>query len=197
MYISQGGELSKPDKSRSAWRVFFSSTWFFISTVILVLLLVNFVFRTYQVSGQSMNNTLHDGQKLIIWKGERTLARIDGHEYIPERGDIIVFNQQNLSACGRTDESQLIKRVIGLPGERIVMKKGVYTVYNSNNLDGFNPDQNSSDSHKILTSSGELNVTLTDHQLFVSGDNRPNSCDSRSFGPIDVDQVVGKLLFQF
>jgi len=190
------GSLGDGGKQHGGLRDFLSFLGILAVAGILAFLLISFVFRSYAVDGPSMETTLQNEDKLIIWKMPRTLARITGNQYVPGRGDIIIFDQTNLSACGQGDERQLIKRVIGLPGEHIVVKDGSITVFNKEDPGGFSPDQTlpyNKDGHIPLTT-GNIDVTLGNDQLFVSGDNRPNSCDSRAFGPIQTDQVIGKLV---
>lgn len=145
-----------------------------------------------------MQNTLHNNDKLVIWKVPRTWASITRHDYIPGRGDIIVFNESGLSQYGQDDDKQLIKRVIGLPGDRVVVKGGKITIYNKTRPSGFNPDKTLpyGENGAIPYTSGDINVTLGPHQLFVCGDNRPDSLDSRIFGPINANQIVGKLVLR-
>jgi signal peptidase I len=80
-----------------------------------------------------------------------------------------------------------------LPGERVVVKDGKFTIYNSDHPEGFNPDTTTGYKIAAPTTPGEVDVTLKSGQIFVSGDNRPNSEDSRYFGPVDVNNIVGKL----
>jgi signal peptidase I len=129
----------------------------------------------------------------------RTWARITGHDYIPKRGDIVIFSESGLSQFGQEDTKQLIKRVIGLPGDRIVVSGGVYTIYNKQHPNGFDPDKTLSYFNygkDMPVTSGDIDVTLGADQLFVSGDNRPDSLDSRAFGPIDANQIIGKLVLR-
>lgn len=184
------------DKQPSAWGELFSTVGILVTALVVAFLIIGFVFRSYQVDGPSMENTLQNADKLIIWKVPRTWSRLTHHAYIPNRGDIIVFTQSGLSEFGQTDSKQLIKRVIGLPGERVVVKDGSYTVYNTEHPNGFNPDRTLSYGKNIPTTSGSVDVTLHKDQIFVSGDNRPDSLDSRSFGPINADKVVGKLVLR-
>ena len=160
--------------------------------------MIAFVFRSYQVDGPSMENTLQNSDKLIIWKVPRTWSDITGHAYIPNRGDIVVFTESGLSQFGQTNTKQLIKRVIGLPGDRVVVSNGVYTIYNKAHPNGFDPDKTLAyfKNVTIPVTSGNVNVTLGPNQLFVSGDNRPDSLDSRAFGPITTNQIVGKLVLR-
>lgn len=184
---------TEPD---SNLRELLSTIGILITALIVALLMISFVFRSYQVDGPSMQSTLQNNDKLIIWKVERTWASITHHAYIPGRGDVIVFNESGLSQFGQTDSKQLIKRVIGLPGERVVVKDGAYTIYNAQHPEGFNPDKTLPYGKNIYVTSGALDITLGKNQLFVSGDNRPDSLDSRAFGPINADQIVGKLVLR-
>lgn len=163
----------------------------------IAILLTVFVFQSYQVDGPSMQNTLHNNDRLIVWKLPRTWARITGHQYVPKRGDIVILTESGLSNYGDpSDTKQLVKRVIGLPGDHLVIKNNVITVYNAAHPHGFQPDatlpygQNGA----IPPTTNELDVTLGKTQLFVCGDNRGDSLDSRIFGPIETKQVIGKLI---
>lgn len=180
----------------SGWKDLLSTIGILITALVVALLMITFVFRSYQVDGPSMESTLQNADKLIIWKVPRTWAYITHHAYIPGRGDIIVFNESGLSQFGQTDSKQLIKRVIGLPGERLVLDKGVYTIYNQQHPQGFNPDKTLPYGKVINLTSGNIDITLGKDQLFVSGDNRPDSLDSRAFGPINASQIVGKLVLR-
>ena len=183
-------------KRHSGWRELLSTIGILLTALAVALLIIGFVFRSYQVDGPSMQNTLQNADKLIIWKVPRTWAHITGHDYIPNRGDIIVFSESGLSEFGQQDSKQLIKRVIGLPGDRLVLNNGVYTIYNKAHPGGFDPDKTLSYGKNIPTTSGSIDITLKKDQLFVSGDNRPDSLDSRAFGPINTDQIVGKLVLR-
>ncbi len=166
---------------------------------IIAVILIAFVFQSYQVDGPSMQETLHNGDRLIVWKLPRTIARITGHQYVPNRGDIIILNESGLSAYDNgSDTKQLVKRVIGLPGDHIVVKNNVITIYNSAHPEGFQPDATlpygANGAIPPTPSNTYSDVYLTAHQVFVCGDNRPNSLDSRTLGPIETDQIVGKLV---
>ena len=182
--------------NRSGWRELLSTIGILFMALTVALLMIAFVFRSYQVDGPSMQDTLHNADKLIIWKVPRTWADITHHPYIPQRGDIIVFSESGLSQFGQTNTKQLIKRVIGLPGDRVVVANGVYTIYNQTHPHGFDPDKTLPYGKNIPVTSGNLDVTLGPAQLFVSGDNRPDSLDSRAFGPINASQIVGKLVLR-
>lgn len=194
--ISATVQSPEPTQPHSGWREFFSTISILAVALLMALFIITFVFRSYQVEGPSMQNTLQNSDKLIIWKVPRSWAHVTGHDYIPSRGDIVVFTESGLSQFDREDSKQLIKRVIGLPGERVVITGGKYLVYNQEHPAGFNPDASLPYGKNIPITTGDVNVTLGKHQLFVSGDNRPDSLDSRNFGPINADQIIGKLVLR-
>ncbi len=164
-----------------------------LAAPVIALLLVNFVFQSYQVDGPSMSTTLENQDRLIVVKTKRTWARITHHDYLPHRGDIIIFIKRGLSDETQGGDKQLVKRVIGLPGDRVVVTNGILTIYNKQHPDGFQPDKTYSYGSVIVTTPGEVDVTVPPGQVFVCGDNRPNSLDSRAFGPIPAQDIVGKL----
>ncbi len=180
--------------NKPAWRSVLSTVLLFASAFAIAILLNTFVIQSYQVDGESMQNTLQNDDRLIVNKIPRTISRITGHQYVPKRGDIIIFNEAGLP--GFVGQKQLIKRVIGLPGEHVVVNNGRITVYNAQHPDGFDPD----DAGTYRTSSpvtvGNVDVQLQSDEIFVCGDNRPNSEDSRYFGPIKTNQIVAKLVLR-
>lgn len=180
--------------SKQGWRDTLSIVAVLLSALVLAFGLISFVFQSYQVDGPSMQNTLHNDDHLIVWKIPRTWARITGHTYYPNRGDIIVFNEPGLGVYGAGQDKQLIKRVIGLPGDRVVVNNGVITIYNKAHPKGFDPDKTLPYHNAIGYTSDNVDITVKPGQLFVCGDNRGDSLDSRIFGPIDAKNVVGKLV---
>lgn len=191
----RGSSSKKPDGSRA----FISTLGVIIGAILVAVLMMLFVFRSYQVDGPSMQPTLHNNDRLIIWKVSRTWARITGHAYIPNRGDIIVFSQPNLATADGGGTKELIKRVIALPGERVVVANGKVTVYNKENPNGFDPDTTLPYGKGLdLTTNNEerIDETIGKDQVYVMGDNRNNSMDSRAFGPIDANNIVGKLVLR-
>ncbi|HYH36175.1 MAG TPA: signal peptidase I [Candidatus Saccharimonadales bacterium] len=191
-----GRTPEEPQDTQSGWRELVSTVGILVAALCVALFIIAFVFRSYQVDGPSMESTLQNNDKLIIWKVPRSWARITNHDYIPNRGDIIVFSENGLSQYGQEDNKQLIKRVIGLPGDHVVLKNGKFTIYNKESPAGFDPDATLPYGKNIPPTTGSVDVKLTGNQLFVAGDNRPDSLDSRAFGPIEADQVIGKLLLR-
>jgi len=152
------------------------------------LILSQFVFRPYRVVGESMSNTLHTGDRLIVNKLGKTVSSLFGNDYIPKRGEIIVFQSP-------FNKELLVKRVIGLPGERVVVTQGTMTVYNEEFPNGFNPDEGKPWEKNLPEyTDGEVDTTIGDESLFVSGDNRTpgGSSDSRTdIGTIPIRNVIG------
>jgi signal peptidase I len=161
---------------------------------LIAIFLTVFVFQSYQVDGESMETTLYHNDRLVVWKMPKTWARITGHNYVPNRGDIIVFVEPSLGKFGQDPGKQLIKRVLGLPGERVVVKNGVLTIYNQDHPDGFQPDKVLPYGNVIKDTPMDNEWTVGKGEIFVAGDNRSNSLDSRTFGPVDTDNIVGKLV---
>jgi signal peptidase I len=160
---------------------------------LLALTITAFIFQSYEVDGPSMQSTLQDHDRLIIWKVSRTWARLTHHDYVPKRGDVIVFIKRGLYEDNGDKEKQLIKRVIALPGERVTVKEGKVMVYNTQHPDGFDPDTTLPYGGVIKDTDGNVDVTVPAGEVFVCGDNRSNSLDSRYFGPIPTHDIVGKL----
>lgn len=159
---------------------------------VIAIILTVFVFQSYQVDGPSMERTLQNNDRLIVAKTGKTWSRITHKNYIPKRYSIIVFNYAG-QADYETPNKQLIKRVIGLPGDRLVIKDGITTIYNAQNPDGFYPDKLGPESPVINTTKGNIDITIRPGEVFVMGDNRDNSLDSRIFGPVRSQDIIGSL----
>ena len=101
---------------------------FLVCVIIGTILINSFVFRSFNVEGPSMQNTLHTGDRLIINRLSSTWSQLQNKQYVPERGQVIVF--KNPRFIPGVEEEYLVKRVIGLPGERVVLAGGTFTVYN-------------------------------------------------------------------
>ncbi|HSX41222.1 MAG TPA: signal peptidase I [Candidatus Saccharimonadales bacterium] len=180
-----------PAGRQSALRIF--SGWlfsWFILPIALVLFLHLFVFQAFHVVGSSMVNTLHDQDYLIISKVDHTVANLQGKDYIPARQSIIVFHYP------KQPDLIFVKRVIGLPGERVVVRDGQVRVYNPSHPEGFDPNTGyEPDGTQTLI---DTDVTVPNHTLFVLGDNRTpgGSSDSRDWGFLPADNIIGNAVLR-
>jgi len=174
-----------------------SSTLLLIITApLLAIFITSHIFHSYEVDGQSMETTLQSGDRLIVYKLPKTISNISGSTYMPGRWDIIVFDRPTRIAAP-SKIKQLIKRVIALPGERVRIENGEVTVFNDQYPDGFSPDKGKEYSEGFSNTINNIDVTVGNGQVFVLGDNRSNSTDSRSFGPISTDLIVGNATARF
>lgn len=176
---------------RYALRGLMSIIQLVVGAAVLAFIINHLVFQPYEVFGHSMVPTLHEGDRLIVSKLGRTWATITRGDYMPSRGEVIVFHNPN------SPQVQLVKRVVGLPGERVVVKNGTITVYTPQEPNGFDFDKRFG--LPPAETLGDVDLTIPPHEIFVVGDNRsPNgSLDSRNeLGTVPLDQVVGDLVFR-
>ncbi len=168
---------------------------FFIASVLCGALLINaFVFRSYNIVGASMEDTLYDGERIIVNRIPVTISYIKNETYVPKRGKIIVF--ENPKQDLKKQDKYIIKRVIGLPGDRVVVHNGKMTLYINNSKKGIDPNTMIDDKPRSPIS-GEIDTVVGDKEIFVVGDHRDgnHSWDSRSgpegLGNIPLHDVIG------
>src|SRR3990167_4332535 len=128
-------------QKRDGLKGLFTVALIIASALTIAFCLRSFVFQPYLVDGASMETALQNNNWLIVNKIPRTWSKITGHAYIPGRTEIVIFSENEGFALGSSGEKQLIKRIIVLPGERVVVKDGILTVYNKDQPDGFQPDK--------------------------------------------------------
>ena len=182
------------DKHGEGWHNVLSTVLVLLIAPLIAILLTMFVFQSYQVDGPSMETTLHNNDRLIVWKLARSWAKITHHVYVPNRGDVVVFTDARLGQFGQDPGKQLIKRIIGLPGDTVVVSGGTVTVYNAAKPGGFRPDATLPYGKVIPVTGLDGEWHIGKNQVFVMGDNRNNSLDSRLFGPVNATNIIGKLV---
>ncbi|MDY0322939.1 MAG: signal peptidase I [Candidatus Carbobacillus sp.] len=182
------------EQSFSRQKTFFSEVWDWTKAIVIALILAyvirTFVFAPTIVDGESMLDTLHNHERLIVNK-------LIYHFTTPKRGDIIVFHA--------TENKDFIKRVIAVGGDHVEMKND--TLYINGQVvpePYLDPIKKTFEQELKLGHSAPLPFTddfiineVPPGTVFVLGDNRRNSTDSRMLGPIPLDRVVGRAEFTF
>ncbi len=148
-----------------------------LETVLLSVILflgINAITARVRVDGQSMVPTFDSGEFIIVSKLTYKLGK-------PDLGDVVVFH------LPRDPDQDYIKRVIGLPGDAVLIEDG-QVIVNGQRLD-----------EPYINAPPKYNGAwqISDDQLFVLGDNRNNSSDSHSWGPVPMEYVVGKAVFVY
>ena len=160
-----------------------------------MIVIDNYFVEIFRVDGVSMEKTLYTDDRLAVNKSPSTWANINGQKYLPRRGEVIIFTKPaNILSDEQEKIQYVVKRVIGLPGERVFINGGTITIYNAESPKGFNPDKgNYWEKTYIKGDENNLDITLAENEIFVSGDNRPESLDSRTNGPIDIQYIIGRV----
>jgi signal peptidase I len=183
--------------AKEKWKDTLSTLGIIILAPIVAFLLTVFIFQSYQVDGPSMETTLQDRDRLIVSKMGKTWSEVTRSDYVPKRYEIVIFHHTGEYEGGSfVTEKQLIKRIIGLPGDRVVVQNGEVKVYNDKHPEGFLVDQEGPEKDTVGSTSGNINQLVEEGEVYVMGDNRANSLDSRAFGPIKSDDLIGKLSFR-
>ncbi|HAX24558.1 MAG TPA: signal peptidase I [Thermomicrobiales bacterium] len=176
--------------------------WDIVETLLLALLVfvaVRAIVLNFRVDGESMSPNLDSGEMLLVNRAiywhfdvngildalpfvDRSGSQIVYPLHPPQRGDIVVLHPP-------VDRGKpYIKRVIGLPGERLSIHDGAVYINGQRLEEPY--------LHGVSTSwagtLGQQEITIPDGQVYVLGDNRANSSDSRAFGPIAIDQIIGR-----
>lgn len=158
-------------------RTFYALTYGFellrsLMAIVLIAVIVNlFVVTVFRISGESMYPSFEDGQFILV----------DRLTYLfspPQRGDVVV-----LEFPGDPTERKFIKRVVGLPGETVEIRDNTVFVNNAELEESYIP--------AFTPTQPNLSKTLRADEVFVMGDNRPNSNDSRFFGPLPKNLIIG------
>ena len=194
-------ESKTVDKTTKIWGIVREIIEMVVVVLILVIIIRNFVGETRWIPTASMRPTLMEGDKLIVEK-------VTSYFTTPHRGDILVFypptTQLNQTVWGKftrligffNTDTAYIKRVIGTPGDRLEIKSGAGVFINGKLIKepyiNGGPDT-------INCSTGLLcgPITIPKNEYFMMGDNRNNSQDSRYWGFLPKNRVIGKAFFRF
>ena len=149
---------------------------FSLIAVLIVIPVRMFIAQPFIVSGASMETTFHSGEYLIV-------DQLSYHFEAPHRGEVIIFRYP------RDPSKFFIKRIIGEPGDTVTIEKGVVSIANETFPDGFSLDEPYAET---TPPAPKMVEKLGDREYFVMGDNRDESSDSRSWGVLQKEKIVGR-----
>lgn len=169
---------SAPDEASSVWQLtrpaIREALQIVAPALILALVVHLFLAQATVVFGQSMEPNLHPHQRLIVDK-------ISYRLHAPQRNDIVVIDLPSM-------EELLVKRIVAMPGEVVEIRRGIVYVNEQPIAEPFPHD---------TTPIDMAPMTLGPLSYFVLGDNRSNSNDSRAFGPVTLDQILGRVWLRY
>ena len=149
-----------------------------VISLVIIIAVRTYVMQPFFVSGKSMEPNFHDGDYLIV---DEISYRIDE----PKRGDVIIFRYP------KNPKEFFIKRIVGLPGEKIEIENNKIVIYNNENQDGIILDEDIYIPLDTKTT-GSYSAILKNDEYYVLGDNRNASADSRMWGVLEEHFIVGK-----
>ena len=152
-----------------------------LSAAIFVIIYL-FAAQPHLVKGSSMEPNFHNGDYILTEKISYKFRE-------PERGEVVVFKAPN------RPDADYIKRIIGLPGEKIKVVEGIIYVNGEKLPEQYEPINFQTFSGRFLQEGQEF--TVPENQYIVFGDNRSHSSDSREFGPVDKDFIIGRALIRY
>lgn len=170
----------------------------FLWAMVIIIPIRIFLFQPFFVQGASMEPNFLDSDYLIVNElGYKTTSfSFAGANFFTahpfrelSRGEIIIFRYP------KDPRQFFIKRIIGLPGEKVKIENGQVKIFNQQHQEGYLLDESGYLSSAVPTI-GSLEVSLNGQQYFVMGDNRTHSSDSRVWGPVPIEDIVGKVLLR-
>ena len=171
--------LNEIDQPKSKLRLIGEFFWEMFKIAVIALVIIvpvrYFLIQPFYVKGASMEPNFYDHEYLII-------DEISYRLYQPNRGDIVVFKYP------KDPKQYFIKRVIGLPKEKVSIKDGRISINDKQLTESYLP----ADTETNLPLRGYSDLTLGDDEYFLLGDNRDQSLDSRVFGPVKRDFIIGR-----
>jgi signal peptidase I len=160
-----------------------------VLTLIIFVVIQNFVAQPYKVQQQSMERTLEPEQYVLV---DKLTPRFDSYK----RGDIVVFNPPKDWGENGTP---FIKRVIGEPGDTVEIRDDGIVYINDVALDEtyLYSDEPGGPPQVTNAPLEQVSWTIAPNEVFLMGDHRSNSADSRTFGPVDLNQIIGRAWLRY
>lgn len=167
-------------------------------SLLIILPIRTFIFQPFFVQGASMEPNFHEGEYLIVNElgykktklsaGKANLFTVEPFKEF-NRGDAVVFKYP------LNPKKYFIKRIVGLPGERLEIRNGKVFIYNDDFIEGFELKE-SDYLPSYVETKGEEKFNLDQGEYVVLGDNRSHSSDSRAWGALSEDYIVGRVLLR-
>ena len=158
-----------------------------IFSLAIILIIYIFLFQPNEVDGPSMHPTLINEQYILTNKIVYRFSQ-------PKRGDIVIFHAPKVACSAGMGNCTYIKRIIGVPGDTVSIEEGKFVVNGEVLAEDYLPANTLTQSHSYIN--GQT-ITLKGDEFFVVGDNRAESSDSRIWGPITRDAIIGKAFFSY
>lgn len=172
---------------RRIFNFFLDSIQALVLALSVFVLLYLFVAQPNQVHGNSMYPNFHDNEFLLTEK-------ITYHLREPQRGEVVIFKAPPSEPCAE-DECEYIKRIIGLPGDTVRVLNGKVWINGQVLKEEYLPSDYTTNPGSYLREGKP--VIVPQGEYIVMGDNRPHSHDSREFGPIPKENIVGRAFFRY
>jgi signal peptidase I len=176
--------VSRPGNRRPSRRWILEWGIIIAAALVVAVLVRTFVFQTFFIPSTSMYPTLKPGDRIVVYMLDTT----------PSPGQIVVFRRPPKEQCGGPPVPDLVKRVIGLPGQTIQGKDGVIFINGKKLPQPWLPKATDHPSSPYTTAFGPVKIPKGDY--FMMGDNRRDSCDSRDWGPLPGSYIVGRAVLR-
>lgn len=158
------------------------------TALILALLIKTFLFEAYKIPSSSMNDTLIEGDRIFVMKFIYAFQPI-------KVGDIVVFRTKGIEEIEDPLKPYYIKRVVGLPNDRIRIGRDGHIYRNGELVE--DPPFFQKNRYVFLPTNSRREFVVPEGEIFVFGDNSRNSWDSRAWGGVPLENVVGKAFFRY
>ncbi len=185
MYFSFGRRIVKHIHRNQ--RTYENGEAFYLA-IIIVLLVQTFILEAYSIPSSSMMNTLQKGDRIFVVKCIYWFKPIDP-------GDVVVFRTNDIEEIDKPGKEYYIKRVVGLPGDQIRIGHDYHLYRNEDPLT--DPPFFFQNRYVPSNSNRERQFEVPEGHIFVFGDNSANSYDSRAWGGVPLENIVGQAVFRY